>query len=62
MDAIQGVGERYERAATLSWRRLCLDEVVETRCVLRLMKEATGASPDAQAMMPEEATARMRSR
>ena len=62
MDAIQDVGERHERAATLSWRRVRLDEVVEPRCVLRLMKEATGASPDARAMMPEEATARMRSR
>ena len=62
VDAIQDVGERYERAATLSWRRLCLDEVVETRCVLRLMKEAAGASPEAQGMMPEEVTARMRSR
>ena len=57
VDAIQDVGERYERAATLSWRRLRLDEVVEPRCVLRLMKEATGASPDARAMMTEEATA-----
>ena len=63
VDAIQDVLERsYERAATLSWRRLCLDEVVETRCVLRLMKEAAGASPEARAMLPEEATARMRSR
>ena len=62
VDAIQDVLERYERAATLSWRRLCLDEVVETRCVLRLMKEAAGASPEAQGMMHEEATARMRSR
>ena len=47
VDAIQGVGERYERAATLSLRRVRRDEVVEPRCVLRLMKEATGASPDA---------------
>ena len=62
LSPIQDVGERYERAATLSWRRVRLDEVVEPRCVLRLMKEATGASPDARAMMPEEATARMRSR
>ena len=62
VDAIQDVGQRYERAATLSWRRVRLDEVVEPRCVLRLMKEATGASPDARVMMPEEATARMRSR
>ena len=62
MDAIQEVGERYERAATLSWRRVRLGEVVEPRCVLRLMKEATGASPDARAMRSEEATARMRSR
>ena len=62
MDAIQGVGERYERAATLSWRRLRRDEVVEPRCVLRLMQEATGAGPEAWAMMSEEVTARMRSR
>ena len=61
MGAIQDVGERYERAATLSWRRVRLDEVVEPRCVLRLMKEATGASPDARAMIPEETTARIRS-
>ena len=61
MDAIQDVGERHERAATLSWRRVRLDEVVEPRCVLRLMKEATGASPDARAMIPEETTARIRS-
>lgn len=56
MDAIQDVGERYERAATLSWRRVRRDEAVEPRCVLRLMKKATGASPDARAMMTEEAT------
>ena len=62
MDAIQDVGERHERAATLSWRRVRLDEVVEPRCVLRLMQEATGAGPEARAMMSEEATARMRSR
>ena len=62
MDAIQGVGEGYERAATLSWRRLRRDEVVEPRCVLRLMQEATGAGPEARAMLSEEATARMRSR
>ena len=62
VDAIQGVGEGYERAATLSWRRVRRDEVVEPRCVLRFMQEATGAGPDARAMMSEEATARMRSR
>lgn len=62
VDAIQDVGERYERAATLSRRRVRLDEVVEPRCVLSLMEEATGANPDAQTMMPEETTARMRSR
>ena len=62
MDAVQGVGEGYERAATLSWRRVRRDEVVEPRCVLRLMEEATGANPDARTMMPEENTARMRSR
>ena len=39
-----------------------LDEVVEPRCVLRLMEEATGANPDARTMMPEENIARMRSR
>ena len=61
MDAIQGVGEGYERAATLSWRRVRRDEVVEPRCVLRLMQEATGAGPEARAMISEEATARMRS-
>eukprot|EP00964_Phaeocystis_antarctica_P046962 scaffold27152_cov65-Phaeocystis_antarctica.AAC.2 len=61
VDAIQDVGERHERAATLSWRRVRLDEVVEPRCVLRLMQEATGAGPDARAMMAEETTARMRS-
>ena len=53
MDAIQDVGERHERAATLSWRRVRLDEVVEPRCSLRLMKEAIGSSPDARVMMPE---------
>ena len=62
VDAIQDVGERYERAATLSRRRVRLDEVVEPRCVLSLMEEATGANPDAQTMMPEETTVRMRSR
>ena len=62
VDAIQDVGERYERAATLSRRRVRLDEVVEPRCVLSLMEEATGANPDARTMMPEETTARMRSR
>ena len=62
VDAIQDVGERYERAATLRWRRVRLDEVVEPRCVLMLIKEATGANPDARTMMPEETTARMRSR
>ena len=62
MDAIQGVGEGYERAATLSWRHVRRDEVVEPRCVLRLMQEATGAGPEARAMLSEEATARMLSR
>ena len=52
----------YECAATLSRRRVRLDEVVEPRCFLSLMEEATGANPDARTMMPEETTARMRSR
>ena len=40
MDAIYDAGERYERAPTLSWRRVRLDEV----CLVQMRLEVDEGS------------------